>query len=278
MTKIFFSLIIVYGCVALLLFLFQRSVIYYPHKLDKQFIFPPYAAGQEEVFITCDDGYVINGLFISGRDDKPAVLIFHGNAGNITHRDFLLREFSRIGCAALLIDYHGYGKSEGVPAEKNLYLDAEASLAWLAAQKNLGPDRVVFYGESLGCGVAIELATRYRCKGLILVTPFRSLASVAGYHFPFNCFPANLILRDRFDNCAKIAEVHAPLLFLHGTADEIVDARDSAALYEGANAPKERHLFEGADHNGLPFHDPGRYWAIIEEWLEESDRENGEKK
>ncbi len=138
MTKIILSLFIVYGCVALLLFLFQRSVIYYPHKLDKQFSFPPYAAGQEEVFITCDDGCVINGLFISGRDDKPAVLIFHGNAGNITHRDFLLREFSRLGCAALLIDYHGYGKSEGTPTEKNLYLDAEASLAWLAAAEEAG--------------------------------------------------------------------------------------------------------------------------------------------
>ena len=278
MIKIILSLCIAYGSVLLLLFLFQRSVIYYPHKLDKQFIFPPYAAGQEEVFITCDDGCVINGLFISGRDDKPAVLIFHGNAGNISHRDFLLREFSRLNRTALLIDYHGYGKSDGSPTEENLYRDAEASLEWLAQGKNLGPERVVLYGESLGCGVAIELATRHRCRGLILVTPFRSLASVAGYHFPFNCFPANLILRDRFDNDAKIAGVHAPLLFLHGTADEIVDAKDSAALYERAPSPKERHLFEGADHNGLPFHDPGRYWAIIEEWLEESDRENGEKK
>ena len=278
MTKMIFSLIIVYGCVALLLFLFQRSVIYYPHKLDKQFVFPPYAAGQEEVFISCDDGCVINGLFVPGMADKPTVLIFHGNAGNITHRDFLLREFNRLGCAVLIIDYHGYGKSEGTPTEKNLYLDAEASLAWLAQHKKVTPDRVVLYGESLGCGVAVELATRHRFRGLVLVTAFRNLASVAGYHFPFNLFPVNLILRDRFDNQAKIARVHAPLLFLHGTADEIIEAKDSAALYELANPPRQRHLFEGADHNGLPFHDPGRYWAIIEEWLEESDRETSEKK
>lgn len=272
MIKILISLFILYGSVLLLLFLLQRSFIYYPHKLDKHFIFPPYAPGLEEAFITCDDGYVISGMFIPGSSDKPTLLILHGNAGNITHREFLLREFGRIGCAVLLIDYHGYGKSEGAPTEKNLYLDAEASLEWLAAQKNVRPDRVVLYGESLGCGVAIELATRHKCKGLILATPFTSLASLAGYHFPFKCFPVGLILKDRFDNHAKIARVHTPLLFLHGTADEIVDAKDSAALYESANPPKERHLFEGADHNGLPFHDPGRYWAIIGEWLEQVDR------
>ena len=161
MIKILISLVILYGGVLVLLFLFQRSIIYYPSKLDKQFAFPPYVPGLEEVFITCSDGCTINGLFIPGREDQPAVLIFHGNGGNITHRDFLLREFNRLGCAALLIDYHGYGKSEGRPTEKNLYLDAQASLEWLMQQKNRRPDQVVLYGESLGSGVAIELATRH---------------------------------------------------------------------------------------------------------------------
>jgi hypothetical protein len=271
MIKLLAALLILYGSMLLLLFLFQRSVIYYPHKLDKQFRFPPYVPGLEEVFITCDDGCVINGLFVPGRTDKPTVLIFHGNAGNITHRDFLLREFSRLGCAVLLIDYHGYGKSEGTPTEINLYGDARASLEWLATRKKVMPDRMVLYGESLGCGVAIELATRHRFRGLVLVTAFRNLASIAGYHFPFTLFPASLILKDRFDNQAKIARVHAPLLFLHGTADEIVDVHDSAALYELANPPKQRHLFAGADHNGLPFHDPGAYWSIIGEWLEQTE-------
>jgi hypothetical protein len=271
MIKFLVSFFVLYGSVLLLLFLFQRSLIYYPYKLDKQFVFPPYLPGLEEVFITCDDGCVINGLFVPGGADKPTVLIFHGNAGNIAHRDFLLREFNKLGCAVLLIDYHGYGKSEGTPTEKNLYLDAEASLAWLAAQKQVTPHRVVLYGESLGCSVAVELATRHRLRGLILVTAFRNLVSVAGYHFPFNLFPVRLILRDRFDNQAKIARVRAPLLFLHGTADEIINAKDSAALYELANSPRQRHLFEGADHNGLPFQDPVRYWAIIGEWLEQLD-------
>jgi hypothetical protein len=269
MIKILVFLGILYGSVLLLLFLFQRSVIYYPHKLDQQFRFPPYVPGLEEVFITVDDGCVINGLFVPGRVTRPTVLIFHGNAGNITHRDFLLREFSRLGCAVLLIDYHGYGKSEGTPTEQNLYGAARASLEWLATHKKVMPDQVVLYGESLGCGVAIELATGHRFRGLVLVTAFRNLASVAGYHFPFNLFPVRLILKDSFDNQAKISRVHAPLLFFHGTADEIIDAKDSAALYELANPPKARHLFAGADHNGLPFHDSGRYWSIIGEWLEQ---------
>src|SRR5512139_1917001 len=90
MIKILMLIVAIYGSVLLLLFLFQRSFIYYPHKLDRGFIFPTHAVGQEEIFITCNDGCIINGLFIPGREDKPTVLIFHGNAGNITHRDFLL--------------------------------------------------------------------------------------------------------------------------------------------------------------------------------------------
>lgn len=268
MMKLLISLVLLYGGVLMLLCLLQRSYIYYPYRIDRQRVFPPYAPGQEELFITCADGCTINGLFVPGKHTMPAVLIFHGNGGNITHRDFIIRAFSRLGYPTLLIDYHGYGKSEGKPSEKNLYLDGEASLEWLMKQKHFRPDEVVLYGESLGGGVAVELATRYTCKGLILVSTFASLASIARSHFPFNCFPVNLMLLDRFDNLSKIAGVDAPLLFLHGTEDEIVDPEESVALFETATAQKKIRIFEGADHNGLPFHDPGTYWTVIADWLE----------
>ena len=256
-------------CVLLvMLTLFQRKIIYYPHKLDKDFEFPLYVPWLEEVFITCDDGCTINGLFAPGSADKPAVLIFHGNAGNITHRDFLLRGFNTLGYPTLLIDYHGYGKSEGTPTEKNLYRDGEAALEWLSKEKNREPDEIVLFGKSLGSGVAIELASHYRFKGLILESAFTSIVAVARSHFPYNCFPVSLMLLDRFDNSTKIPEIDAPVLIRHGTEDTIIDKREGEKLFELANMPKKLYLIEGADHNDMHLHNPQNYWKSIAIWLE----------
>jgi pimeloyl-ACP methyl ester carboxylesterase len=189
--KTILYLALIYCVLLVMLTVFQRKIIYYPYTLDKDFAFPPYVPELEEVFITCDDACTINGLFAPGSKNKPAVLIFHGNAGNITHRDFLLRGFNTLGYSALLIDYHGYGKSEGTPSEKNLYRDGKAALEWLTKEKNRQPEDIVLFGKSLGSGVAVELATRHSFKGLILESAFTSIASVARSHFPYNCFPVS---------------------------------------------------------------------------------------
>ncbi len=259
--------IAIYLVILFILTVFQRKIIYYPYKLDKRFEFPMYVPQLEEVFITCKDGYTINGLFAPGREDKPLILIFHGNAGNITHRDFLLQEFNRLGCSVLLIDYHGYGKSEGTPSERNLYLDGEASLKWLWEEKNVKPEQTVIFAKSLGSGVAVEIATKRSFKGLILETPFSSTASVARSHFPYNCFPVGLLIIDKFDNISKIKNIHCPVLFIHGTRDKIIDKKESEKLFEQANIFKEMYLVEGADHNDIQFVEPQRYWDKISDWI-----------
>jgi fermentation-respiration switch protein FrsA (DUF1100 family) len=268
MMKTILSLALFYCVLLIVLTVFQRKIIYYPHRLDKDFEFPLYVPELEEVFITCEDGYTINGLFTPGSEDKPTVLIFHGNAGNITHRDFLLRGFNNLGYSALLIDYHGYGKSEGTPSEKTLYLDGKASLEWLTKEKNRKPEDIVLFGKSLGSGVAIELATRHSFKGVLLESAFTSIASVARSHFPYNCFPVSLMLMDTFDNSTKISKIQSPLLITHGTEDTIVDKREGEKLFEQANMPKELYLIEGADHNNIQFYNPQSYWATVSAWLE----------
>jgi len=267
MMKIIISAITIYLVTLFIMTVFQRKIIYYPYKLDKNFKFPKYVPELEEVFITCEDGCTINGLFASGRVHKPVILIFHGNAGNITHRDFLLQGFHKLGFAVLLIDYHGYGKSEGTPSEKNLYLDGDTSLQWLREEKNFMPEQIVLFGKSLGSGVGIELATKHSFKGLILETPFASTASVARYHFPYNCFPVRLLVIDKFDNISKIKNIHSPLLFIHGTRDNIVDKKESEKLYKKANLPKEMYLVEGADHNDIQYVEPQKYWYRIYDWI-----------
>ena len=261
------SAVIIYLIILIILTVFQRKIIYYPYKLDKKFEFPIYTPQLEEVFITCEDGCIINGLFTPGSGNKPAILIFHGNAGNITHRDFLLQEFNRLGCAVLLVDYHGYGKSGGTPSERNLYLDGDASLKWLKEEKNIMPEQIVIFGKSLGSGVAIELATKNSFKGVILETPFSSIASVARSHFPYYCFPVRLLIIDKFDNISKIKNILCPLIFIHGTRDNIIDKRESEKLFEKANMPKEIYLVEGAGHNNIQIVEPQRYWNKISEWM-----------
>jgi len=265
--KTIISAVIIYLVILIIMTVFQRKIIYYPYKLDKNFKFPKYVPELEEVFITCEDGHTINGLFASGRVNKPVILIFHGNAGNITHRDFLLQGFTRLGCAVLLIDYHGYGKSEGTPSEKNLYLDGDASLKWLQKEKNIIPEQIVLFGKSLGSGVGIELATKHSFKGLMLETPLSSTASVARSHFPYNCFPVRFLIIDKFDNISKIKNIHCPLLFIHGTRDNIIDKKESEKLYEKANMPKELYLVEGAGHNDIQYVEPQKYWDRISDWI-----------
>jgi len=265
--KIVISAVIIYLVILFILTVFQRKIIYYPYKLDKNFEFPRYVPGQEEVFINCEDGCTINGLFAPSKENKHTVLIFHGNGGNITHRDFRLKEFNRLGCSVLLMDYHGYGKSEGKPSEKNLYHDGEASLKWLWEEKKIKPEQIILFSESLGSGVAFELATKNSFRGLILEGPLSSIASVARSHFPYNCFPVGLLIIDKFDNISKIKNIHCPLLFIHGTHDKIIDKKESEKLFEQANIPKEMYLVEGADHNDIPFIEPQRYWDKISDWL-----------
>jgi len=265
---ILIAVVTIYLFLLIVVTVFQRKIIYYPYTLDKNFVFPRYVPALEEVFIPCEDGCTINGLFVSGSKDKPAIVIFHGNAGNITHRDFLLRALNgERGYTVLLIDYHGYGKSEGTPTEKNLYLDGDASIQWLRKVKGIGPEQIVLFGQSLGSGVAVELATRYSFKGVILETPFASTASAARYHFPYNCFPVSVLVVDTFDNLSKIESINCPLLLVHGTKDTIVDKRESEKLFKKACMPKELYLVEEADHNDIQFIDPQKYWNKISEWI-----------
>ena len=131
------------------------------------------------------------------------------------------------------------------------------------------PEEIVLFGKSLGSGVAVELATKNSFKGLILESPFTSIASVARSHFPYNFFPVSLLLLDKFDNFTKIKQVTSPLLITHGTDDTIVDKKESEKLFKQASMPKELYFIEGADHNNIQYYNPEKYWSRIAGWLED---------
>jgi fermentation-respiration switch protein FrsA (DUF1100 family) len=177
----------------------------------------------------------------------PAVLVCNGNGGDRSMRAALAAELSRLGLAVLLFDYRGYGGNPGVPTEDGLATDARAALAYLAGRPDVDPDRVVYFGESLGAAVALRLATERAPAALVLRSPFASLAEVGRHHYPM--LPVSLLLRDRYDSVALAGRLAAPLLVVAGTRDRIVPLAHTRRLFEAAPRPKRLVVLEGADHN-----------------------------
>jgi len=213
----------------------------------------------EEVFLEAEDGVRIHGFLLppSGPSEgAPRALLFlHGNAGNASHRLPNAADLASLGATVLLLDYRGYGRSEGRPTERGVYADARAGLAHLA-KLGFPETRVVLFGRSLGGAVAVDLARGRDLGGVILESTFSSLADAA--RAGFGSLGA-WVARGRFDSRAKIGELRAPLLFFHGDRDEVIPWALGRALFEAAPEPKAFETLAGAGHNdtlpvgGLPY-------------------------
>jgi pimeloyl-ACP methyl ester carboxylesterase len=220
----------------------------------------------EEVFLETEDGVRIHGFWLPAQDEagaivegaSRAILFLHGNAGNASHRLPNAVYLARLGAGVLLLDYRGYGRSDGRPTEDGVYADARAGLARLTGELGFPESRVVLFGRSLGGAVAVELARGRPLGGVILESVFPSAHEMARRLFGFGFGP---LTRGRFDSLAKLDELRAPLLFLHGDRDEIVPYALGRALYEAAPGPKSFTTIRGAGHNdtvqvgGQPYFD-----------------------
>ena len=179
------------------------------------------------------------------------IVYFHGNAGNISWVGSQTRQLLDAGHGVLLAEYRGYGGNPGTPSEEGFYADGRAALDFLAARE-VPAARIVLYGESLGTGVAVQLALERRVGAVVLEAPFTSAVDVGADIYPF--LPVRLLARDRFDSIAKIAAIGAPLLVLHGEADKVVPVRFGRALLAAARQPKEGVFVPGAGHADLYQH------------------------
>ena len=156
---------------------------------------------------------------------------------------------SRLKMSVLLFDYRGYGGNKGTPSENGLARDARAAQAWLSAQPEVDPDRIVYFGESLGAAVAIGLAMERPPAALVLRSPFTSLAEVGKVHYPW--LPVGLLLIDRFPSIDRIGSVTAPVMIIAGDRDDVVPEALSKKLYDAASDPKRYLLVPGTGHNDL---------------------------
>src|SRR5690606_30697375 len=172
-------------------------------------------------FHTADD-LRLEGWFVSpgAAPTGQTIVVFNGNGGNRAYRAPLAAVLARAGHAVLLFDYRGYGGNPGLPSERGLLRDARAAVDAVASRPDVDPSRIVYFGESIGTGVAVQLAVERPPHALILRSPFTSLVELGRHHYPF--LPVGWLARDRFDSMARIAHVRSPLLVIAGTADRIV--------------------------------------------------------
>ena len=205
----------------------------------------------EEVTFRTEDGLDLAGWFVHGRGGtgRTAVLVFNGNGGDRSMRVMLAQALHQAGLSVMLFDYRGYGGNPGSPTEQGLALDARAARSYLAARSDIDATRLVYFGESLGCAVAVGLATTQPPAAMVLRSPFTTLAEAGRYHYPY--LPVGLLLADRYPSLERIGAVGCPLLVIAGDADRIVPASMSRRLYDAASEPRRFLLIPGADHNDL---------------------------
>lgn len=259
------SLIVAMG----LLRTFENRFIFFPPRYPEGFS-RARSLELEEVWITAQDGVRLNAWFLPQPLSPKVLLWFHGNAENIGMGLDHMKAFSRLKVNVLAIDYRGYGKSAGSPNEAGVYRDGDAAYRYLVETRSFAPSDVFIYGHSLGGAVAIDVAERRECGGLIVESSFTTAGDMARrmFRIPFSEY----IPRSRFDSLAKIARVRAPVLVIHGTRDQIVPFSMGRKLYEAAPQPKSFLAIEGAAHDD-PYVVGGEvYWQQLAEFVEGKDK------
>lgn len=222
------------------LWVFQRSLIYLPAQSVPE---PP--TGVEEITLHTEDGLSLTAWLVSADEPRGVVIVFNGNAGNRANRLPLGDALSAEGFAVLLTDYRGYGGNPGSPTEEGLAADARGALGFV--RERFGSTPLVYFGESLGAGVAIGLASEEPPGALILRSPFMSLPDIASVHYRW--LPNSLLLRDQYLNLERIPTVETAVMVIAGTADRIVPPDQSRAVHRAANEPKQLLMIDGAAHN-----------------------------
>ena len=243
----------------LAVWMLQRNLIFHP---DPERIAPAAIGlkGVEEVVLERPQGVKVLAWHAKARDGQPTLLYFHGNAGNLAARADRIVLFQQAGYGIFMMSYRGYSGSTGSPTETDNIADALAAHAYLTAE-NVNADDIILYGESLGSGVAVQVAKQQDFGGIILDAPYTSLADVGARIYPY--LPVRLAIADHYDSLSVIAQVKAPLLIVHGTDDFVIPIELGQQLFEAASEPKKFVELKGAghsDHYGYGSFDHMRQW------------------
>ncbi|MDE1152191.1 MAG: alpha/beta hydrolase [Micavibrio sp.] len=239
-------LLAIYLAICGLMYSQQRRMMYFP---STQALDAPNWATVETVHTSTADGLSLVAWFSPPKEKGGKVIVFfHGNAGNLVHMAGKAKLFKDAGYGIFLCEYRGYGGNPGSPTEAGLFADGRAAFTWLKAQ-GYKPEQFVVYGESLGTGVAVQMAKEMQPRELILEAAFSSTADVAKFRYGF--LPVDLLMHDRYDSVSKIGDIKTALLQIHGDRDNVVPLQFGKKLFAAAHEPKTFMFVPGANHDNL---------------------------
>ncbi len=247
LTKIIFYLIIIYIACFFALYLFQRTIMYRPNSV-KPIMSDDIKNYFYEVEIQTSDNLSLLAWYAKSSKEYPTIIYFHGNAGDIGDRVDNLQPFVRQGFGLLLLSYRGYGGNQGKPSEDGFYQDARAAVKFLLNTKIVELSQIIFFGESIGTGVAVQMAAEYPTKMLILQSPYTSMAELAKTKYPI--FPVEWLLTEHYDSIAKFPKLGQKIIIFHGSKDTVVPAYMSEKLYSVASNA-ELLIEPSSDHDDI---------------------------
>lgn len=251
--RIVLYVLVCYVGFAIFMISMEHKLLYHPFSAQALWSDPLPAPAMQESTVTDSAGARIHLRWSPKPVSANALLWCYGNAGNMCLAlppDRVRTWQDELDVSILQFDYPGYGKSEGSASESGLYAAADAALKWLGDAQKIPSVSTVIFGQSLGSGVAVDLAARNPCRALVLLSPFTSTPDVA--QDMYKILPAKLLMRNRFDSLSKIGSCQAPVFIAHGTCDQLVSFSQGQKLHEAAGTPKEFYAMEGCNHDG-PF-------------------------
>lgn len=251
--------------VIMLLRWFEHSQVYHPFAAHEA---SPETMGRDFKEVFLGDKPKLHAWFFPAKQTNAprsdlTFLVCHGNGGNISHRIDLCELLLQTGANVFIFDYRGYGRSSGKPSEEGTYADAQAAYAWLR-EKGFAPERIIALGESLGGGVATELAVREKLGGLVLQSTFTSIPDIGAELFSW--LPMRAISSIRYDTGGKLAGLKLPIMVMHSRTDTLIGFHHAEKNFATANEPKLFCELKG-NHNDAIATDSQIYFRGIEEFL-----------
>jgi len=278
MITLLLSLAGIYVLLSAVLYLAQNKMVFLANMPGRALDATPEDIGfaYEDVSITTSKGVRLHGWFVPAKQARATVLFFHGNAGNISHRLDSIAIFRELNLDVFIIDYGGYGQSEGKPSEKGTYLDAQAAWEYLVNDRQLAPENIVIFGRSLGGGVASHLATQTTPGAIILESTFTSAPDMASRLYPF--LPTRLLARMKYPVIENVKQLSSPLMVVHSKHDEIIPFDMGESVFAAAPEPKGMQVITGGHNDGF-FLNRHQYQIAIGDFLDkhlarETDSDN----
>jgi len=249
-----------YAVASAVMYYAQRRFIYFPEPSRTL----PQAAGLPDVaerIIATPDGEKLIAWYGKAKPGQPTLLYFHGNGGALEYRSASIRRYLNRGRGIFMMSYRGYSGSSGLPSEVANVADAKLAYDTLV-REGVNPRDIILYGESLGTGVAVQVASEKKVSGVILDSPFTSMVELAEKFYPW--LPVSFLLKDRYDTMRHIRDVRAPVFVIHGESDDVVPLDMGRRVFAAANEPKEIVTLPGVGH---AVHDEATF-AIINSWID----------